>query len=203
MRKIGIMGGTFDPVHLGHLIIAEAALDAAGLDEVRFVPCGRPYFKDERCDKVSDAEDRLEMCRLAVNDNPRFTVSDIEVKRRGKTYTYETMEELKAGEPDSEFSFICGADSVVSMSRWYLPERIFRACSILAAVRDDETDRKCFDTEIKKLHHEFGADISLLPVPNIRISSTDIRERIKSGKSVRYLTMTNVMEYIERKGLYR
>lgn len=201
-RKVGIMGGTFDPVHLGHLILAETALDAEGLDEVRFIPSGHSYFKDSRQDKVSSGEDRLAMTRLAVADNPAFTVSDIEIERSGNTYTFETLEALRMLEPDTEFYFIAGADSILAMRTWKDPARIFSACTVLAAVRET-ADSAALQEEIRALERDFDARIRLLPMKNIQISSTDIRESIRNGHSVKYQLPDAVIAYIEKRGLYR
>ncbi|MCI2048480.1 MAG: nicotinate-nucleotide adenylyltransferase [Lachnospiraceae bacterium] len=196
------MGGTFDPVHLGHLILAETALDAEGLDEVRFIPSGHSYFKDSRQDKVSSGEDRLAMTRLAVADNPAFTVSDIEIERSGNTYTFETLEALRMLEPDTEFYFIAGADSILAMRTWKDPARIFSACTVLAAVRET-ADSAALQEEIRALERDFDARIRLLPMKNIQISSTDIRESIRNGHSVKYQLPDAVIAYIEKRGLYR
>lgn len=200
--KTGIMGGTFDPPHFGHLLIAEAARDAFGLDNVILMPSGRSYFKDHQTRKVSDKYDRLEMTRIAAATNPAFTVSDMEVLREGRTYTAETLGILTRDHPETDYFFIVGADTVVSMRTWYHPEEIFSRCTILAAVREDSVKPEALTKEIDALERDFGAGIRLLDVPNVGFSSTDIKNRLEEGRSVRYMLPEEVVEYIRSKGLY-
>lgn len=203
MRSVGIMGGTFDPVHNGHLILAENARDAFGLDEVRFMPTAVSYLKSNRSERISEASDRLAMVKLAIEGNPSFTASDLEIRRGGNTYTYETMQALKAAEPDTAFWFLCGGDSIAAMHTWVHPERIFASCGILGAVREDEVSEGTFEEAAERLRKAYGARIRFVPMPSIGISSTDIRERIRGGRSVRYLVPDAVADYIEAQGLYR
>ena len=191
--KIGILGGTFDPIHLGHLIIAEQARDQYGLDRVLLIPSGHSYFKDNRAQKVLPALTRLEMTRKAVSDYPPFEVSDIEVLRSGNTYTYETLEELADLHPEAELYFIVGADTVCSMSTWREPARIFAACTVLAAMREDQVDPE----------NRFHARIRTISIPNIGISSTQIRERAGNGKSIHYLVPNALESYIIENGIYK
>ena len=200
--RTGIMGGTFDPPHFGHLLIAEAARDAMGLDSVILMPSGRSYFKDSQIRKVSDKYDRLEMTRIAAMTNPCFTVSDMEVLREGRTYTAETLQILTRDHPDTDYFFIVGADTVVSMRTWYNPEEIFSRCTILAAVREDSVKPEALTEEIRALERDFGARIRLLDVPNVGFSSTDIKNRLEEGRSVRYMLPEGVISYIRSKGLY-
>lgn len=200
--RTGIMGGTFDPPHFGHLLIAEAARDALGLDSVILMPSGRSYFKDSQIRKVSDKYDRLEMTRIAAMTNPCFTVSDMEVLREGRTYTAETLEILTRDHPDTDYFFIVGADTVVSMRTWYHPEEIFLRCTILAAIREDSVKPEALTEEIRALERDFGARIRLLDVPNVGFSSTDIKNRLEEGRSVRYMLPEGVISYIRSKGLY-
>ena len=137
MKRTGIMGGTFNPIHMGHLIIAEKAREQFNLDEVLFLPSGVPYMKD--CREVLPGKIRMEMTALAIQGNPFFAVSAMEVEREGRTYTYETLEKLREQNPDTEYYFILGADSLWKIETWRKPERIFAACHILAAVRDDKS----------------------------------------------------------------
>lgn len=200
--RTGIMGGTFDPPHFGHLLIAEAARDALGLDSVILMPSGRSYFKDSQIRKVSDKYDRLEMTRIAAMTNPCFTVSDMEVLREGRTYTAETLQILTRDHPDTDYFFIVGADTVVSMRTWYHPEEIFSRCTILAAIREDSVKPEALTEEIRALERDFGARIRLLDVPNVGFSSTDIKNRLEEGRSVRYMLPEGVISYIRSKGLY-
>ena len=202
-KKIGILGGTFDPIHLGHLIIAEQARDQYGLDQVLLIPSGHSYFKDNRAQKVLPALTRLEMTRKAVSDYPPFEVSDIEVLRSGNTYTYETLEELADHHPEAELYFIVGADTVCSMSTWREPARIFAACTVLAAMREDQVDPESFQQGIKDLENRFHARIRTISIPNIGISSTQIRERAGNGKSIHYLVPNALESYIIENGIYK
>ena len=202
-KKIGILGGTFDPIHLGHLIIAEQARDQYGLDQILLIPSGHSYFKDNRAQKVLPALTRLEMTRKAVSDYPPFEVSDIEVRRSGNTYTYETLEELADLHPEAELYFIVGADTVCSMSTWREPARIFAACTVLAAMREDQVDPESFEQGIKDLENRFHARIRTISIPNIGISSTQIRERAGNGKSIHYLVPNALESYIIENGIYK
>lgn len=199
-KKIGIMGGTFNPIHTGHLLLAQAALEEAKLDRICFMPSGISYLKQDNT--VLDAAHRLQMTQLAVSGNPDFTVSDMEIKREGNTYTCDTLKQLKEEQPQNSFYFIVGADSLFYMENWYHPKEIFASCTILAAVRDD-FGLSDLEEKANQLKREFDADISLLHLPRIDISSTDIRERIKSGKSIRYMVPDAVCDYILQNHLYQ
>jgi nicotinate-nucleotide adenylyltransferase len=201
-EKIGILGGTFDPIHLGHLIIAEQARDQYGLDRVLLIPSGHSYFKDNRSRKVLPAQTRLEMTRIAARDHAPFEVSDIEVNRPGNTYSFETLEQLRELYPSSELYFIVGADTVCSMRTWRAPERIFAACTILAAIREDQVDPEQLRKESEALARDYGARILPVEIPNIGISSTDIRERAAAGKSIHYLVPSELESYIIENGIY-
>lgn len=199
-KRTGILGGTFNPVHIGHLLLAQWAKEEAELDEVLFLPAGVPYMKEQ--DRIAEKERRLEMLSLATEDRPDFRVSDIEIKRPGNTYTYETMEELKRMEPFTEFFFIMGADCLFSIDTWKYPERIFASCRILAAARNHSSMQE-LESQKRFLEKKYRADIILLSFPEISISSSDIRERIQEGKSVRYMITDPVEEYLKRNRLYR
>ncbi|MBP3882057.1 MAG: nicotinate-nucleotide adenylyltransferase [Lachnospiraceae bacterium] len=202
-EKIGILGGTFDPVHLGHLIIAEQARDQYELDKVLLIPSGHSYFKDNRSRKVLPAQVRLEMTKIAAGNYKPFEVSDIEVNRPGNSYSFETLEELKAQNPESELFFIVGADTICSMRTWREPERIFNVCTVLAAMREDQVDPEELKKETQALGRDFGARIFPVSIPNIGISSTQIRERAASGKSIHYLVPDALESYIIETGIYK
>ena len=202
-EKIGILGGTFDPIHLGHLIIAEQARDQYGLDRVLLIPSGHSYFKDNRSKKVLPAQTRLQMTKIAAQDHAPFEVSDIEVNRPGNTYSFETLEELKALYPESELFFIVGADTVCSMRTWKEPERIFAVCTILSAIREDQVDPDRLREESEALSRDYGARILPVSIPNIGISSTDIRRRAEAGKSIHYLVPSALESYIIETGIYK
>lgn len=205
MGRIGILGGTFNPIHTGHLMLAEWARDSAGLDQVWFIPTGTTYMKSSQ-EGVSAAaampgRERLHMADLAVADNPAFRCLDLEIRRNGPSYTYETLEQLKEMYPGEEFFFITGADCLFSIENWMCPHRIFRCCTLLAAARG-EYSLSHMEEKKKELEERFGR-ILLLPFPDIAISSTEIRRRIRQGRSVRYLVPDSVLEYIKEKGFYR
>lgn len=199
LKKTGIMGGTFNPIHMGHLIVAEKAREQFGLDEVLFLPSGVPYMKN--CDEVLPGKSRMEMTGLAIQGNPFFTISAMEIERKGRTYTYETLEELRAQNPDTEYYFILGADSLWAIEEWRNPERIFAACHILAAVRDDRSSEE-MEEQAAYLKEKFAADISLLQTGHIEISSSMIRSLCREGKSIRYLVPDAVYDYIRKNRLY-
>lgn len=200
MKKIGIMGGTFNPIHMGHLIIAEKAREQSGLNKILFVPSGLPYMKD--CRQVLPGKIRTRMTELAIQNNPFFAVSTIEVDREGRTYTYETLETLRGQNPDTEYYFILGADSLWSIETWKYPERIFATCHILAAVRDEKSleDMEKQSLYLKKTYH---ADIELLRTGHMEISSSAIRNLCKEEKSIRYLVPEAVYDYIIQNKLYK
>ena len=202
-ERIGILGGTFDPIHLGHLIIAEQARDQYKLDRVLLIPSGHSYFKDNRSKKVQPAQVRLEMTKIAAGNYKPFEVSDIEVNRPGNTYSFETLEELKAQNPESELFFIVGADTICSMRTWREPKRIFDVCTVLAAMREDQVDPEEFQKQTQALERDFGARIFPVSIPNIGISSTQIREKAASGKSVHYLVPDALESYIIETGIYK
>lgn len=199
MRKIGVMGGTFDPIHVGHLMLAEWARSAAGLEEVWIMPTGQSYLKADR--QVLPGAERLHMAELAAADNELLKCIDLEIQREGYTYTYETMEQLKAEHPDTEFFFIQGADCLFTMENWKYPERIFESCTVLAAVRGN-ADLEALEDKRQELTGKYGGNIVLLPFMQLSISSSEIRDRIKEGLSVRYMVPDRVLEYIEKRGFY-
>ena len=200
MKKIGIMGGTFNPIHMGHLLLAEWAMDAAKLDEVWMVPTGCSYMKANQ--NITTPEERYHMTCIAVENNSRLRSDDIEIRREGYTYSYETLEDLHRKYPEDHFYFIFGADCLFSIESWKFPERIFANCSIIAAVRGDASMEK-MQAKITELKEKYNADIQLLPFLQLEISSTEIRKRVSQGESIRYLVPDNVIAYIEEKGLYR
>ena len=194
------MGGTFNPIHNGHLTLAKVAFRQLKLDEVLFVPCGMPYMKVGQ--KIASAKDRVKMTALAIQDIPEFTLSTVEIEQQGNTYTYVTLEHLKTQNPDTEYYFIVGADSLFHMTQWACPERIFANCCVLAAVRNDKTDLD-MERQIHFLKERYHADIRLLQTECMDISSSDIRRRVHQGEPIGRDVPKAVREYIERKGLYQ
>lgn len=202
MSRIGIMGGTFNPIHIGHLLLAEWVLDALQLKEVWFIPTGIPYKK--KSNELVSGEDRFHMTMLATKNNSHFKCLDMEVKREGYTYSYETLELLKAKHPENDYFFITGADCLFSIESWKYPERIFRCCTLVAAVRDYVSIKE-METQKLLLEHKFSLGchkIVLFPFIQLSISSTEIRQRISRGQSVKYLVPEDVLSYIEEKGFY-
>ena len=199
MSKIGVLGGTFSPIHFGHLIIGEQALDEFHLDEVIFMPSGRSYLKMDM--EMPPPEVRLQMVELAVKDNPRFSVSAIEIKRGGNTYTADTIDELKEVMPDTELYFITGADALHEMKKWVEPERIFKGCTVITSVRNNEKKGGLLK-DISFYEEHYNAKIELLHTTNIDISSSMIRDLISKGRSVRYYLPEEVRRYILDHNLY-
>lgn len=199
--RIGIMGGTFDPIHLGHLIAAESAYDAAGLDQIILMPSGLSYFKKDQ--NVTSAQLRYEMTCAAAGDNPHFTVSELETRRPGNSYTAVTLQEMHAQRPEDALYYIVGADTLVQMETWRNPEIIFSLAGILVETREDEVDRSQLEQAADGLRRRYGASIQVLPVRNIEISSTEIRGRVRDGRSIRYLVPAAVESFIMEHQLYR
>jgi nicotinate-nucleotide adenylyltransferase len=195
VRRLGVLGGTFDPVHIGHLILAEAAREAADLDSVLFVPTGHSWRKPER--QITPGEERLEMLRLAVQDNEHFAVSDAEVERPGPSYTHVTLGELATEYPGAELYFILGRDALLDLPNWKDPARIAELATLLLAERAGEAagpGEAAIDA--------IGGRILWVAMPLVEVSATDIRERVGQGRSIRYLTPRPVGDYIAKHGLY-
>lgn len=197
--RLGIMGGTFDPVHIGHLACAEQVRDAFGLDGVVFMPAGDPWMKKSK--GVTDAEMRYAMVRLAVADNPHFDASRLEIDRAGETYTVDTLRALRAHYPENvELYFISGADAVFNILKWRDSDEIGKLARLVVVTRPgyvlNDARRKYMRTHASILH------MSSIEVTALSISSTDLREKVKKGRSIRYLVPQPVAEYIEQHGLY-
>ncbi len=198
--KVGIMGGTFDPPHMAHLIIAELARDRLELDKVIFIPAGDPWMKSAR--KVTSADKRVNMVSLAIASNPAFSLSSIEVDRPGPTYTVDTIEQL-SGEVghDAGIFLLLGWDSVTDLPSWKAPYRISKMARIVAFPRPGFT--KPDPAELGKVMPGIDQRILLMDEPNLSISSTCIRQRAREGKSVRYLVPETVGQYIIENDLYK
>lgn len=199
-KRIGIMGGTFDPIHIGHLILAECAYEQFHLDAVLFLPSGNPPHKADRTDGASDRE-RLTMVSLAIQGNPHFMLDSEEMYRSGFTYTYETLQMMREKHPETEYYFIIGADSLMAFDTWREPEKISQNCTLLAAVRDQVKIGE-MEQKISELHQKYGARIHLLHSPNIEVSSTWLRERYRQGQSIRYFIPDRVIDYIQENSVY-
>jgi nicotinate-nucleotide adenylyltransferase len=188
--RIGVMGGTFDPIHNGHLVAASEVRQHFGLDEVLFVPTGQPYQKRD----VSEAEHRYLMTVIATASNPDFTVSRVDIDRGGPTYTIDTLRELRAARPDAELSLISGADAVAQILDWKDARELFSLAHFVAVSRPGHP------LTVSGLPEEH---VSLLEVPALAISSTDCRSRVSRGFPVWYLVPDGVVQYISKYHLYR
>ncbi len=199
-KRIGILGGTFNPVHLGHLFIAEHARVEMDLDMVLFIPTGVPYMKNNK--EILPSNIRMQMLEMSIASNPYFATSDIEIKREGNTYTYETLEELHQIYPNAKIFFLVGADCLFTIERWYQPQRIFDNCILLAANRNDVPQAELLE-KTQYLEDTFKAKVILLDVPQIDISSTKVRENVKLGKSIRYMVADDVRDFILQNNFYQ
>ena len=194
----GIMGGTFDPIHNGHLVAAEQAFDDLGLDLVVFMPAGRPAFKQDQ--RVTSGEERFAMTLLATADNPHFVASRFEIDREGVTYTADTLRLLRELYPKNvEFYFITGADAITEIVSWRDAADIARLAHLVAATRPGYDLDRAWDA-IAASGLDF--DVTYLSVPALAISSSYLRERVEAGQSLRYLTPDQVTGYLHKHGLY-
>lgn len=199
--KIGVLGGTFDPIHLGHLIVAEDIRQKLGLGKVLFVPAGRPWLKLKEEKPISAAEHRLAMVRLAVASNPYFKVSTLEIDRPGLSYSIDTVLELKAKlGAGAEIYFIVGPDALAELPRWKDPGRLVEICQVVGIGRPGhaQTDLHILESSIPGVSQR----IMLMDVPQIDIGATEIRKRVAQGLSIRYLVPEAVEKYIVHHKLY-
>ena len=199
-KKVGIMGGTFNPIHFGHLLLAETAYQQFDLDEVLIMPTKNTYYK--KMNNLVQAEDRVNMVKLAIEDNPHFVLSREELNRDGTTYTVDTLTRLTAQEPDSRFYFIMGADSLYHLESWREPRKILSMAVILVAGREGSGIGASLRSQKEYLENKFDADIRMLQSPVMEISSNDLRRRVREGRSIRYLLPKPVAEYIYENKLY-
>jgi nicotinate-nucleotide adenylyltransferase len=199
MKKIGIMGGTFNPIHNGHLFLAENAYDQLGLEHILFMPSKNPPHK-AKPNMVTDQQ-RVDMINLAIQDNPHFSLSTVELEREGFTYTADTLTLLAKENLEVRYYFIVGADSLFMMDQWYQPQIIFDLCTVVAAGRD-QMDYDKLAAQAEYLRERFHADIQLVEMPMIQIASANIRSRIAENRTIRYYVPEQVGEYIRQHGLY-
>ena len=190
-RRIGVMGGTFDPVHHGHLVAGSEVAHRFALEEVIFVPTGEPYQKDNR--RVSPPEDRYLMTVIATASNPRFSVSRVDIDRPGPTYTIDTLKDLQKAHPDADLYFITGADALARMMTWHDADELFSLAHFVGCTRPG--------------HRLTGAGlpdgkVSLVEIPALAISSSECRARVAAGEPVWYLVPDGVVQYIAKRGLY-
>jgi len=200
MMKTGVMGGTFDPVHLGHLAVAAEAVRELALDEIIFMPAGHPYFKAQA--KISPAEDRVNMLKLAIAGLPHYRISLIEIERPGPSYAVDSMDKMRTQmDPSDELFFIMGWDSLLTLYRWYEAGRLIRLCRIIAAPRPGYTrpDLSSLEKDLPGISKR----AVVMDGPLVDISSTDIRKKARQGLSIDSLVPPGVAQYIRERGLYR
>lgn len=187
MRKIGILGGTFDPPHVGHLMIANEVLTALQLDEVRFMPNHTPPHK-QKTESISN-DDRIEMLRLSIQDNEHFSLELTEIESPGTSYTYETIKWLKEKEPDTDFHFIIGADMIEYLPKWHKIDELVKLVQFVGVQRPP-------------YHTDTQYPVKIVDAPQIYLSSSYIRNKVKDGLSIKYLVVPAVEKYIEENSLY-
>lgn len=200
MHKIGILGGSFDPIHCGHIAIATSALEECGLEKVLLMPTKNQPFKVGK--HVADEMDRLNMVKKAAEENDGLLGSSCEIDYGGISYTYNTLKELEKTYKDGKFYFILGTDAFISLETWYMGKELLSSTPFILAVRPGykESERK---VAVKKYRQKYNADITVLNNPILYISSTEIRERVEKGESISELVPKGVEEYIVEHGLYR
>jgi len=199
-RRIGILGGTFNPIHLGHLLVAQDAMEQMALDRVKFIRSATPPHKT--AEVLASERDRLQMIRLAIRGNDRFEVDDIEVRRGGKSYSVDTLVELRRRDPKADFYFIIGADSLRELHLWREAQRVVSLCTFVTVPRPGFEARPVVDRRLdaasrKRLRQH------VLRGHSCDIASREIRSRVASGRSIRYLVPDAVTEYIRRRRLYQ
>ena len=199
--NIGIMGGTFNPIHNGHLIIAEQAREEYQLDLVLFIPAGVPPHK--RQDSILQSSLRCEMVQCAIQSNPNFKLDTREVESDVISYTYLTLASLKEQYPDAKLYFIMGEDSIYAVSSWRRPQDIFTLATILVATRNDSSNISRMESQICKITKQYSCSLELIHSPSVMISSSDIRSRVANNQSIRYLVPDSVAQYINDHDLYK
>lgn len=201
MRRIGIMGGTFDPIHNGHLMLGHQAYIEYELDSVWYMPSKTPPHKRDHT--VTSSKDRCAMVEAAIREVSYFCLSDFEINRvGGNTYTADTLRLLREEYAETDFFFIVGADSIHDIEKWYHPEYVLKAVTFLAADRESEEQKQSLDAQIRYLKQKYGANILRLHCMEMDVASVTIRERIASGQSVVELIPNEVYQYIRQHNLY-
>ncbi len=211
---IGIYGGTFNPIHFGHLRAAEEVCEAFKQTHVIFVPSANPPHKDKQ--DLVDPNHRLKMVNLAVTGNPRFQASEIEIQRRGKSYSIDTVRALKQSNPDDDFAFIMGLDAFLEIETWHKYDELFPECDFIVTTRPGSTSRSCNQAipeavresfkrkkGTREFEHSSGRKLFFAEVTLIDVSASSIRDKVRKGESIRYLIPRRVMEYIHEHELYK
>lgn len=200
-KKIGIMGGTFDPIHIGHLILGEKAYQQFGLEKILFMPSGNPPHKQHREGRATD-DQRVEMVRRAIEGNLHFALSLEEMNADGYSYTYRTLERLKCQNPGVEYYFIIGADSLFDFDGWKEPGRICQAAKLLVAGRN-HVEKPRLISQMKYLGEKYNGEFFLLDIPNLDISSKMLRKWIAESESILYYVPDSVYTYIKEQKIYK
>lgn len=198
--KIGIIGGTFNPIHVGHLVLSEYIRDELNLDKIIFIPTGRPPHKSDK--NIAKSIHRWNMLELSIKDNPYFELCDIELNSVGISYTIDTVGELKKLHISDDLTMIIGADSLLSLENWKRGPDLIQKINFVVADRLIGKKQNVIN-EVKALNHKYGVNIRWVDSPIIEISSTDIRDRIKNNKSIKYLVKEDVNKYINDNNLYK
>ena len=199
MQRLGIFGGTFNPPHKGHIYIAKEALRSANLDKVIFMPCSLPPHKAV-AGEVSPVH-RYEMTRIAIQNEPKFEISDLEIKSSGKSYTAKTLKILKDKYPEAKLCFVLGGDSLRDMEKWYHPEKIFEIAEIVALKRGG-IDDKVFDESAEKYRIKYGAEITAVDISPVEVSSSEVRRLLSEGKDAGHIMDQAVLDYIRENRIY-
>ena len=201
MARIGIMGGTFDPIHNGHLQLGRQAREEYHLEQVWFMPSGQPPHKKDHA--VTDAWTRLEMVRLAIAGQKGFSLSDFEIRRPGNTYTAQTLKRLSEAYPENLFYFIIGADSLYDIEKWYRPDLVMSQAVLLVAARGCDWAHPTLDGQISYLKEKYGARIEKLHCREMHVSSEEIRAMAARGESLKGLLPEPVLQYVKQCRLYQ
>lgn len=199
-QRVGILGGTFNPIHLGHLLIAQDAMEQLSLERVKFIPSATPPHKS--VDKLASEQDRLRMIALAIRGNARFEVDDIEIGRGGKSYSLDTLTELRRQEPCADFYFIIGADSLCELHLWRAVRHLVKLCTFVTVPRPGFDPKPVIDSRLDAVTRRQLRQ-HVLRGHACDIASRDIRARVASGRSIRYLVADGVHAYIRRRRLYQ
>ncbi|WP_394522103.1 nicotinate-nucleotide adenylyltransferase [Lacrimispora sp. JR3] len=201
MGNIGIMGGTFDPIHNGHLMLGEQAYLEYNLDEIWFMPSGNPPHKKNH--HVTAPDQRLAMTVAAVEGRPGFVSSDFELRRNGNTYTAQTLRLLRKAYPEHTYYFIVGADSLYEIEKWYEPDQVLTQAVLLAAKREYDAKNRSMELQIDYLNNKYHADIRMLHCREMNVSSAELREKVSKGESIADYVPEKVLAYIRAHNLYQ
>ena len=201
MKSIAILGGSFNPVHYGHLKMAEAAMESTHFSKVLFIPTGTPYHKEQK--DLLPFSDRLKLLELAIENCPDFDCSPIEGERDGNSYTIDTVRELLWQNPTNSYSLLIGTDQFLTLRSWHKIKELGQLVDFYVANRNGEMEFSTFQKEREDLEKELSLHCKLFPMPAIDLSSTEIRNLMKEGKSIHGMLPKSVEEYILKKGFYR